>query len=180
MTLEEFDQLFDKFEVSAFHLETNQTYAMPDEDERIRAWREGRPRPERSVRTSPWLRRIALTTVAGKHWRRVHIIEHPLSEYLRYELVGYIESQAAGDVIGLADRGTHPELAELGPDFWLFDGITENPFGALLHFDDAGNLLSIDHITDTSGVSELKRQAEIASKYSTPLADYLVSHGRHR
>ncbi len=26
MTLEEFDQLFDRFEVSAFHLETHQTY----------------------------------------------------------------------------------------------------------------------------------------------------------
>lgn len=180
MTLEEFDQLFDGFEVSAFHLETHQTYAVPEEDERIRAWREGRARPERSVRTSAWLRRIAVTTAGGKRWSRVHIIEHPLSEYLRYELVGYIEGQAVGEEVGLADRGVYPELADLGPDFWLFDGDTERASGVLLHFDDSGNLLDIDEVTDTAEVAELQRQARIAVTYSIRLADYLAAHGRQR
>lgn len=180
MTLEEFDRLFDRFEVSAFHLETHQTYAVPEEDERIRAWREGQARPERSVRTSPWLRRIAVTTAGGKRWSRVHIIEHPLSEYLRYELVGYIEAQAVGEAVGLADRGVHPELADLGPDFWLFDGATERAFGVLLHFDDSGNLLAIEEVADAAGVTELERQARAAVTYSLSLADYLAAHGRQR
>ena len=49
---------FDLFERSAFRLETLRAYAVGAEDERLRAFRLGLPRPERSVRTSP---------VAGSH-----------------------------------------------------------------------------------------------------------------
>jgi hypothetical protein len=48
------------------------------------------------------LRRIALTTAAGKSWSRIHVIQEPLSEYLRYELIGYVESMAVGEEIRLA------------------------------------------------------------------------------
>ncbi|MGH3767136.1 MAG: DUF6879 family protein [Pseudonocardiaceae bacterium] len=180
MTLEEFDLLFDRFEASAFHLETHQTYAMSEEDERLKAFREGLPRPERSVRTSPWLRRVAVTTAVGKQWGRVHIIEHPLSEYLRYELIGYVESQAAGDVIGLADCGMHPELVDLGPDFWLFDHGTSAAFGVLLHFDHSGHLLDIASVTDSAGVAELERQRKLAMDRSVSLADYLAGQKTER
>ena len=81
MTPEEFDDEFDQFVVSAFRLETLQRYSVSAEDTHMRAFREGTPRPERSVRTSPWLRRIALTTAAGKSWSRVHVTQEPLSEY---------------------------------------------------------------------------------------------------
>jgi hypothetical protein len=175
MTLEEFDQLFDTFQHTAFHLETHQTYAVSEEDERLRAFREGLPRPERSVRTTPWLRRVAVSTAHGKRWSRVHIIEHPLTEYLRYQLVGYVESQAAGEEIRLADRGRHPELAELGPDSWLFDADTAGAFGASLHFDSEGHLLGIDEVTDPPAVRELERQRDVALTHSASLAEYLVA-----
>ncbi|MGH8571998.1 MAG: DUF6879 family protein, partial [Gammaproteobacteria bacterium] len=105
MTLDEFDALFDRFEVSAFHLETHQDYAIEEEDKRLRAFREGLPRPERSVRTS-----------------------------------------------------------------------TEQAFGVLLHFDDAGHLLDIDAVDDSAGVAELERQREIALAHSMSLAEYLAIH----
>ena len=177
MTLEEFDRLFDTFRSSAFHLETHQTYAVSEEDERLRAFREGRPRPERSVRTSPWLRRVAVTTAAGKRWCRVHVIEHPLTEYLRYQLIGYVESQAAGEEIRLADRGEHPELKALGPDAWLFDAGTRDAYGVLLHFDDAGHLLGIEAVDDVAGVAELERQRKLALAHSVSLAEYLAAQG---
>ena len=176
MTLDEFDALFDRFAGSAFHLETHQNYAISEEDERLRAFLEGLPRPERSVRTSPWLRRVAVTTAAGKRWGRVHIIEHPLSQYLRYQLIGYVEAQATGEDIRLADRGEHPELTALGPDSWLFDAGTEQAFGVLLHFDDAGHLLDIDAVRDTAGIAELERQREVALAHSVSLAEYLATH----
>lgn len=176
MTLEEFDQLFDMFEVSAFHLETHQTYAVSEEDERLRAFRAGLPRPERSVKTTPWLRRIAVTTVAGKRWSRVHVIEHPLTEYLRYQLIGYVESQAVGEEIRLADRAAHPDLADLGPDSWLFDAGRSGAFGVLLHFDTDGHLLGIDKVTDRAAVRELERQRQVAWAHSLSLAEYLAPH----
>jgi hypothetical protein len=106
----------------------------------------------------------------------VHIIEHPLSEYLRYQLIGYVEAQATGEEIRLADRGDHPELKALGPDSWLFDAGTEQAFGVLLHFDDAGHLLDIDAVHDTAGVAELERQREVALAHSVSLAEYLATH----
>src|SRR5271170_1995713 len=102
---------FDLFERSAFRLETLRAYAVGTEDERLRAFRLGLPRPERSPQTSPWLARIAQTTAAGKSWRRVRVIGWPLTEYERYQMIGYRESAAAGDVIRIADRSAHPELA---------------------------------------------------------------------
>ena len=71
----DFADCFDEFRVSAFRLETLRQYAIPVEDERIAAFRENRPLPERSVRTSQWLRRIADTTAAGKRWSRVHVVD---------------------------------------------------------------------------------------------------------
>jgi len=175
MTLEEFDRLFEEFRYTAFHLETHAMYAMPEEDQRLRAFRQGLPRPERSVRTTPWLQRVALTTVQGKRWTRVHVIEHPLSEYLRYQLIGYIESQAAGEEIHLADRGQHPELTGLGPDFWLFDASTPHTFGAHLHFDGSGNLLCITDASEQE-LKELCHQQEVALAHSVSLAEYVATH----
>lgn len=175
MTLEEFDALFDTFQVSAFHLETHQTYAVSEEDERLRAFRERLPRPERSVRSSPWLRRIALTTAEGKQWSRVHLIREPLSEYLRYQLIGYVESQAVGEEIRLASLDKHPELAELGPDSWLFDAGTPWASGVLLRFDTSGHLLGIEAV-EQAAMSERERQREIALTHSVSLAEYLVTH----
>jgi uncharacterized protein DUF6879 len=174
MTLEEFDQLFNRFTATAFHLETHQAYAVSEEDERLRAWRDGRPRPERSVRTSPWLQRIASTTIAGKRWSRVHLIKEPLSEYLRYQLVGYVESQAVGEEIRLASINEYPELAGLGPDMWLFDSGTPGAFGVQLDFDEFGHLIDIVSV-DVDGVVELELERDLALDYSVSLAEYLAT-----
>ena len=57
---------FDLFERTADRLETLPAYAVGgSEEERLRAFRLGLPRPERSVRTSPWLARVARTTATG-------------------------------------------------------------------------------------------------------------------
>ena len=56
-------------------------------------------------------------------------------------MIGYQESAAAGDVIRIADRSAHPELAALDRDFWLFDAEGPQPFAALMTYDDAGSYL---------------------------------------
>ncbi len=173
MTPEEFAAVFDQFEHSAFRLETLQRYAVSAEDERLRAFREGLPRPERSVRTSDWLRRIALTTAGGKSWSRAHLIREPLSEYLRYELIGYIESQACGEEIRLADLAKHPELGDLGPDFWLFDADTPGEFAVLMHYDQDGRVLGYERIGDAGWC---RRQRDRAWSASVSLAEYLAAH----
>lgn len=180
MTFEEFDALFDRFAVSTFRLETLQQYAVSEEDERLRAFREGAPRPERSVRTSKWLARVAVTTAAGKRWSRVHVVDHPLSEYLRYELVGYVESAAAGEEIRIADRRADPRLAELSQDFWLFDAETVAPFAALIHYTRDGEVLGFEYIDDAATLRRFRAERDLALEHSVGLNTYLAAAGDMR
>lgn len=178
MNFEEFDAWFDRFEWSTFRLEMLQHYAVSEEDERLRAFREGTPRPERSVRTSPWLRRIAVTTAAGKQWQRVHIVEHPLSEYLRYQMVGYVESAAVGEEINIADRVAHPELATLGPDFWLFDADSDQAFAILMHYDQNGHVLDFEYTDDPGTLQGCRAQRDLAVAHAVGLNAYLAGRTR--
>ncbi len=177
MNFEQFDACFDRFERSTFRLETLQQYSVSEEDERLRAFREGTPRPDRSVRTNPWLRRVAVTTAAGKQWQRVHVVRHPLSEYLRYEMVGYVESAAAGEDIRIADRAAHPDLAALGPDFWLFDAEADQVFAVLMHYDQDGHVLGFDDTDDPETLDRCRAQRDLALECSVDLNAYLVSAG---
>ena len=171
-----FDALFDEFTHTAFRLETLPGYAVGAEDARLWAFRQGEPRPERSVRTSPWLRRIAMSTAQGKSWSRAHLIRHPLSEYLRYELVGCVESQAVGERIGLVDLADHPELERLGPDFWLFDSDTDHPRGVLMHYDEGGRLIGREHVTATARLAAMATTKRLVEQAAIPLNVYLAAH----
>jgi hypothetical protein len=171
VTPDEFNAAFDGFRVSAFRLECLQTYAVSAEDARLRAFREGLPRPERSVRTNPWLARIAATTITGKEWTRARLVRHPLTEYTRYELIGFTESQAVGDQTRIVDLDTRPELADLGPDFWLFDAGAPDEFAIIMRYDAAGAVLSYERTTD---VGWCREQRDAAMAGSISLAEYLV------
>jgi hypothetical protein len=177
LTPEDFDACFDRFTTTVWRLEALQRYTVDEEQERIRAWREGHPRPERSVRTSPWLRRIAVTTVAGRQWGRVHVVDHPLSEYVRYELGGYIESAAAGESIGIADRAAHPGLAGVGPDFWLFDEDTPDAYVIVMNYDLDGHWLGAEHTTDPVALDRCRQLKALAVTAAVPLNVYLARIG---
>lgn len=166
---------FDLFERSAERLETLAAYSVGgSEAERLTAFRLGLPRPERSVRTSPWLARIAETIAAGKAWRRIRVMDWPLSEYQRYQLAGYQEAAAAGDVIRIADRAAHPELAALGRDFWLFDADGPRPFAAVMTYDHDGGYLGSEITAAAAEIDRCKAELGLARRYSVPLDTYLA------
>jgi hypothetical protein len=170
----DFAACFDEFRISAFRLETLRQYAVSAEDERITAFREHRPLPERSVRTSPWLRRIADTTAAGKHWSRVHVVDEPLSEYVRFEMVTYRESAQAGEDIRITSRKADPALDDLQTDFWLFDAETSHPFAALMRYDPGGHYVDAEVTSDPAAISSCKAAQDLALHHSVPLSAYLA------
>lgn len=175
MTPEEFETCFSQFRSSVIRLETLQLYTVAEEAPRIRAFLRGEPRPERSVRTSAWLARIAASTVAGKSWRRARIVDLPLSDYLRYQLLGYVESQACGEQIHIAERT--PELA--GPqafgDFWVFDANTPQAMAIEMHYDADGRVLGADRVDDRTQVARLTAAAEQVWSAGAPLNDFLAA-----
>jgi hypothetical protein len=174
VTPEDFDALFDRFHSTVVRLETLPAYSAGGaEAERIEAWRRGEPRPERSVRTSPWLARIAVTTAtAGKSWSRVRVLDDPPTDYQRYQLASYVESQAAGEVVSVARRGD--VRFELGPDFWLFDGGTDDAYAAVMRYDVDGKWLGVNLVTDTESVADMHAHVRAVAEFADSLNTYLA------
>ena len=121
MNYDDLDQLWDHSRREIFRLETLPVYDVPEEAASVAAFLRGETLPVRTPDTSPWLRRLADTVARGVRLYRVHIVDLPLTDYLRYELVSYRSSMAAGMETYIADRDRHPDLAGLTKDFWMFD-----------------------------------------------------------
>lgn len=163
-----FEECFDQFRVSACRLETLGRYA--DDEERFALFCAGGLLPERSVHTSPWLRRIAETTAAGKRWSRVYLAggQDDPESWTRFKLAAYVESATAGEEIWIADRA--PVLGMLRTDFWLFDAGTDHPFAAIMEYGPGGRYLSARITTE---VGEWITARDLAFRYSVPLTAYL-------
>jgi hypothetical protein len=166
------ESCFDDFTRSAFRLETFRLYTGAADETRFAAWRRHEPLPDRSVRTSPWLARLAVTTAGGKLWQRVRVMESPPSEYERFETIAYVESAAAGEEIRIASRS--PELADLDRDFWLFDAGTSHVVAALMSYDAQGRYEGADITTNPGVISDCIRQRDLAITRSVPLNVYLA------
>lgn len=165
---------YDRFTSTAFRLETLPEYRVPSEQDAFAEFLAGRPRPERSIRTEPFLARIALTTLTqGKSWSRVHILDLPLSDYLRYELAGYIESQAAGEQIRILDRAEHPRLG-CDVDFWLFDADTDAPFAHVQDYAADGTYLGARQVTEPDELKACMRVREDVWAAAEPLNTFLA------
>ena len=173
----DFDAVFAAFaasptSTSVFRWEALQRYEVASDEPSLVAFREGTPRPERSVRTSPWLARIATSTLAGKDWRRVRHVVEPLSEYLRWELLAYVESQSAGEQITVH---TSPDIPA-APDFWLFDGAPSDQCAVLMHYDADGaphRYELLEH--DAPQYAELAEVRDQVSAAAVPLNRFLAA-----
>jgi Family of unknown function (DUF6879) len=166
--------LFASVTDSAFRLETLPQYLVAQEDERFRAFREGRPLPARSAETSPWLRQIARSTAGGRHWQRIHVVGRPLTAYLRFELLTDSENVAAGEDVRVADRDIHAELTALTQDFWLIDGDTDHATALLMRYDPEGRFADAERCTDPDVLARCRHQRDLALARSIPVADYLA------
>jgi hypothetical protein len=169
------EDLFDGFQRSAFRLETLPQYLVDGEADRLRAFREGRPLPERSVATNPWLQHIAQTSAAGVRWHRVHVVDRPLTEYVRFELLAYVENAAAGEDIRIAVRADNPELAALHEDFWLLDGDDASVYALLMRYEPSGRPIGAWRAVDPATIERCRRQRDLAIAKSTPLAEFLAA-----
>jgi len=173
VTPEHFDALFDTFHTSAVRLETLPAYAVADyEGERLDAFCAGRALPLRTVATDPWLARIATTTLAGKRWLRVRVVDEPLTDYQRFELAVYPETQAVGEQIRVLPRSA---VTSDGPDFWLFDGDTPAARAVLMSYDPAGQWLGAELADDAVTLAACRDRLAEALAVSVPLNEYLAA-----
>jgi hypothetical protein len=168
--------LYRACQASAFRLETLQHYA-GDEEGRQQAFRAGQPLPPPGPGKRGDLELIAELAQAGRVLQRVHVIDRPLSDYVRYELAVYAENESAGEEIRIADRSACPELAALGRDFVVFDAETAGPSVILFRYDEDGRLLGYDYAADNATVSRCREQYALALGRSVLLSDFMAVAG---
>jgi hypothetical protein len=176
VTPEEFDAHFDRFAAHVTRLETLPAYDVGGaEAERHAAARSGRARPLRSVRTDPWLARIAVQTIQqGKAWTRVRVIDDPPTAYEVIQLHSYGEAQAVGEEVLIAQRADVPDHDGLG-DFWLFDRDRPGEHAVLMTYSDTGQWLGAERCDDPQVLSTLRRRLDEVINRSTTLNEYLAS-----
>lgn len=164
-----FDVLFDTAVTSVFRMETRQSYAVSAEDASLVAFRTGAARPERSIRTSPWLARVARQVAAGVDWSRVRVIERPLTEYTRWALLAYVESQAVGERIQITEVSAAP-----AEDFWLIDPDGPDARAVWMRYDQAGVLLGRVLVTHPAKIRDLVAARDAAQRVAVPLNAFLA------
>ncbi len=130
-------------------------------------WNAGEPLPLRTPENSEWLARMQRDIANGFRWYRVHILDQPLTSYLRFELYRYLEGVAVGNEIYVVDRAAHPDLTELHEDFWLFD----DEIAVRMVYDNEGHFLYPDPIEDIEPYREIR---DTTLHLSEPLTDYLA------
>jgi hypothetical protein len=182
------DTLFDQVRYTAFRWEGRASYAVGGaEADRIQAWREHRPRPERSIRTNDYLRRIARGVLDGREWQRVTLRSDPPTEYQRYRTAGDLESQAAGEQVLVLVAGPWPaelnraiaaaeeHLAAELDDFWLFDAGTDRAVAALMQYTPDGAFDQFHLVTDAGQLAALDAMRAALVAASVPLNGYLAA-----
>jgi len=110
--------LFRDFGASAFRLELQQTYRIPEERERLATFLAGGRKP---VVDAPWRRMVKAKTEAGASMVRAKVIRQPFTDYTRFLLAwGIPDNIEAGErywIVDDTDRGL--DLPD--HDFWFFD-----------------------------------------------------------
>ncbi|MGW1205575.1 DUF6879 family protein [Streptomyces cyaneofuscatus] len=171
-SLSNFTDLLRSAERSAIHLEMRDVYALPDEDERFAAWRQGRrfDPVDRDSWWRPWLDLVQEVTAKGVRMRRARIVSEPPSEYIRYEHSFTFTNIAAGEEIRWLPRRSASGLALPGNDFWLFDGRLVQ-FNV---FDGEGRWVHTDHTDDQATADLCSDSFEAVWERAVPHDTYTV------
>ncbi|WP_327737142.1 hypothetical protein OG749_28985 [Streptomyces nojiriensis] len=112
---------FRDFRQEAWRLETLPQYLMPQEAEEFAAFMAGARIDPGSV-SNEYTDRLARQVAEGRSQGRVHIVTHPLSDYLRFEFSQYYAPHAlAGEEIRILDVTNRENPLRGIQDFWLFD-----------------------------------------------------------
>ncbi|MFJ2060628.1 DUF6879 family protein [Streptomyces sp. NPDC087908] len=118
-----FDELLGAARHSAVHLEMRDNYAVLDEAEDYRRWRQTGQRdadPD-SPYWAPWVQTVRTATGRGVAVRRVRIVSEPVSDYIRYEHAGTTVNVLAGEEVRWLPRNQASGLLVPALDGWLFD-----------------------------------------------------------
>ncbi|GIJ47561.1 hypothetical protein Val02_44470 [Virgisporangium aliadipatigenens] len=173
MNTDELMARYRDFTTEAARLETLQTYVVPGDEERQEAFRQGRPLSFRPGKAAS-LELIAGAVATGKRIGRIHVVDRPLSDYVRYEFAAYDENIRAGESVLITDRAADPALASLTHDFVLFDGYTDHALVVWYDYTPEGLLIGYRK-GSPEDIAVASAALELARRHAVPLADFTTS-----
>jgi hypothetical protein len=162
----EFSSLFETFEHTAYRLERLPVYTEPTEADALAAFLAGR-KPQVYPGKTSWMKLVRQARAAGLVMQRVHVISHPLSDYLRYEIGWSYEFnvEAGEDVRILLTDGP---LMDMPGDYWLFDSRTL----ARMHYLPGGRMAGIELVDDPAAIVEANYWRDAALHAAVPWKHY--------
>lgn len=165
LNTEQFGRYFADYERSAWRLETQPTYTMPGEQDGLRRFLAGEPKPE--GHNAAWHERVRAMVAAGKSIGRVRTVRRPLTQYQRYQLAwGIPGNVAAGEDIRILDL-TGRDLGLPSQDFWLFDEAVV----VHLNFRPDGTLIDRERV-DNPNVELYLKWRDTALAHAVPLSEW--------
>ncbi|MBB5120006.1 DUF6879 family protein [Streptomyces eurocidicus] len=138
----EFDEMFETFQHTAWRLETRRAYHSDEETETYRRFARGLDAGYDL--DDPWCSSRREQAALGKRFERVRVVDSPPTPGQLYLLDGARRNAAVGEDIRNLWRDEADRLGLPAEDFWLFDSRAV----ALLHFDAADRITGIELITD--------------------------------
>ncbi|HKN52137.1 MAG TPA: hypothetical protein VJX66_06545 [Amycolatopsis sp.] len=169
---EEFGELFDSFEHTAFRLEVRERYNVSYEQEHFRRFLAGSPDPDerRADYAKSWHVMLRRVRAAGCTFRRVRVVSLPPSDYNRYGLWSSQFTVADGDDIRYLDRAkASPELPD--HDFWLFDSRTL----VRMNFDEDDRPLRHEIVEDPAEIVKHNYWRDVAWHHAVKREDFATA-----
>ncbi|MGW5880321.1 DUF6879 family protein [Nocardiopsis terrae] len=161
----EFNRLFEECHYTAFRLETLQVYDVGYEEEAFRRFlADGEVIATSSHQE--WTRIVG----SGRHFRRVHVVTEPLTDYLRFECVwAYRSSVRAGEDVNILpiSEGSWPEGIPQS-DYWLFDSERL----VRMNYAQDGTMLTPELVTDPDEIVRANAVRDRALHLATPFTEY--------
>lgn len=165
--LDEFDRLFTQFEHTAWRLETRRRYASDELTNTYAQFMRCEPVDWEGV-DAEWCQERREQAALGKRFERVRIIDHPPTAGQLYLLDNARRNSAVGEKILNVWREDTDRLGLPDEDFWIFD----SRLVALLNFDDADNLVSVELITEPAAVLRYAMVRDEALHHAVPYEEF--------
>lgn len=169
----EYRALFDSFTRRAFRLEALQRYHVDYEQEPLRRFLAGEPRPP-DPHKAGWVARVRAAVGAGKIMQRVHVVVEPLSEYMQYELTwGYQDNVAAGEDVRIIPVGAAQWPANVPKqDYWLFD----DRVLCRMRYDDKARLIAAELVDEPEEITNANNWRDAALRLAITYHEYMNRH----
>ncbi|MDX3387877.1 hypothetical protein PV682_41515 [Streptomyces niveiscabiei] len=163
---EQFGRLFEKFQHSAWRLETRRRYASDEITDTYAQFSRGEA-PAWDLDT-PWSRTIRAKTDDGAYVGRVRVVDAEPTPGQLYLLAHAEKNAALGEDVRNIRRGDAEQVGLPAEDFWIFD----SQLVAVCLFDEDDELTGAELITEPARVNQYNRLRDIALHYAVPYEEF--------